>query len=88
MEDTEDRSFSVAEEAGKNELIENVKSEIIEGGLQRHIKISIAENYKLTVSNDRKELKMSKRGTAELKTKTSTALTASGTKSGISMSAS
>lgn len=88
MEEREDRSFSVAEEAGKNELIQNVKSEIIEGGLQKHITISIAENYKLTVSNDRRELKMSKRGTAEQKTKTSTALTASGTKSLTSISAS
>jgi len=59
------RSYSIVEATDKNNLIESVKTNLIENGLQRRVPFS-NDNYQVTVDAEKQQLKIAKRGQATI----------------------
>ncbi len=60
-----DRSASFAEHAEKQDLIDSVKTNLIENGMSKRVQFS-NDNYKVTVDAEKQSMKIAKRGQATI----------------------
>ena len=67
--DDSQRGYSFAEEMDKKDLIETVKTNMMENGLNKKAPVS-NDNYSVTVNTEKQQMKISKRGQATVAMKT------------------
>ena len=60
-----DRGYSFAEENDKQDLIESVKTNLLESNVQRRVPFS-TENVQVTVDTEKQKMKVAKRGLASI----------------------